>query len=370
MRGATMAAMVIVNNPGSWSAVYPPLRHAEWDGCTPTDLIFPFFLFIVGTAMAMPVRQPAGARVLRRTLILFALGLALNASSGLVTGQFSLGELRIMGVLQRIALCYAAAAVVTRWLGIRAQVALAGAVLLGYALLLAQWPSSPGSAFPHGDLSPAGSVVARFDRMVLTAPHLYRGGPQDPEGLLSTIPAVVTVLGGFWAGLVVRRWNSTSPRPPLRSLWGLPAAAVLAVLTGWALEAWGGVPINKALWSSSYVLYTGGWAILALWACVVLVDAGWPSRTRWSTILSRPLQILGVNAILLFVSSGLLARVLGAIRIRTPGGSVRLGAWLHEHGFAAWLPPQTASLGYAVAMLAFWWAVLWVCWRRGWVLKV
>ena len=370
MRGLTMAAMVVVNNPGSWGSVYPPLRHADWHGCTPTDLIFPFFLFVVGVAMAMPARSPAFSRVLRRTLWLFGLGLLLNASSSLVTGKFDPVEFRIMGVLQRIALCYFAASMVVRWTGLKTQVALAAAVLVGYGLVLTQWPAPAGPTPSHGDHSPAGSIVARLDRALLGSTHLYRGGPQDPEGLLSTLPAVVTVFAGLWSGKLVRRWISPPPRPGLNGLKALPLLAIGSILLGWAWARWGGLPLNKALWTSSFVLFTGGWAMIVFWLCVILMETQSPAHVRWVRNVAGPFQILGVNAIMLFVGSGLLSRVLGAIHLAGATGDIRLNAWIHERFFTWWLPPPAASLGFALTMLAFWWCVLWICWRREWILKV
>ncbi|MFN7019695.1 MAG: acyltransferase family protein [Phycisphaerales bacterium] len=361
-RGLTMGAMVVVNNPGSWSHVYSPLRHADWHGCTPTDLIFPFFLFAVGAAIAVSkstaTDRSAWLRMLRRSLILFGLGLLLNASSMLVTRRFDLSHLRIMGVLQRIAICYALAFSVTRLLRPAGQAMLAGAVLLAYAAALL-WVPFPGrdAAQP---LSMTNNLCGWVDRSILGVQHLYKQGAMDPEGLLSTLPATVTTLMGFWAG---RRLLSSRDGPS--AVHALAWAGLLLVFLGWLWHARFGLPLNKQLWTSSYTLFSAGCSSLVLWACVLIVDRAELHR------LSFPVEVLGRNAILLFVGSGILARLLSAVRIPADDGRVRtLSTWIYEAFYVPWAGTLNGSLAYALTWLGFWWVVLYVCWRRKWLLKV
>jgi predicted acyltransferase len=348
-RGLTMAAMVIVNNPGDWNAVYWPLLHAEWHGWTPTDLIFPFFLFIVGAAI--PLGSGRGwPSVLRRAAVIVGVGWLLAAFP-----LFRLGTLRIPGVLPRIGLCYLAAEAIVRAAGPdpagirRAVRPVIAAVLAGYWLLLTQVAPPGGVA---GDLSAEGNLGAWLDRLLL-AGHLWRPA-WDPEGLLSTLPAIVTTLLGVLAGLALR--DTSSPRRIVRTLaaWGL--AGVAAGLA-WHLA----FPINKSLWTSSYVLFTGGVAAAFLAACYAAVDAAPSDRSRrWS----EPLVALGRNALLLFVVSALLAKTL--IYVNWPDPSQPLGAWLYGAAFVPLLPAKLSSLAFALTHLALLWAGCWVLHRRRW----
>jgi predicted acyltransferase len=350
-RGLTMAGMVIVNNPGDWGTVYWPLLHAEWHGWTPTDLIFPFFLFIVGAAIPLGSRQGHfWARVLRRTAIILIVGWLLAAFP-----YFRLSTLRIPGVLPRIALCYLAAASVVRLAGEdtrrvrRVSVLGVAVLLLGYWFLMARVAPPGGVA---GDLSPAGNLGAWLDRTLLGG-HLWRQD-WDPEGLLSTAPAIATTLLGVLAGVFLR--EATSPRHVVRRLAGWGLAGVLAGL------AWHVVfPINKALWTSSYVLFTGGAAAAALAACYAWVDAAPTDHVRRR---SEPLVALGRNALLLFAASALVAKTL--LYLHWPDPSQPLGSWLYAAVFAPIAPPKVASLTFALAHLAILWAILWELHRRKW----
>lgn len=332
-RGLTIAGMVLVNNPGTWVAVYAPLRHAAWHGLTPTDVVFPFFLFIVG--VAIPLAPPTAGRVLRRAVIIFALGLVLN-------GAFDAdwATLRIPGVLQRIAACYLAGAALFLTTSWRTQALVTAALLLGYWAALALVPV-PG--FGRTGLGPEDNLAAWLDRAVL-GPHLLRlTRVYDPEGILSTLPAVATTLSGVLAGAWVR-----GARPPRESVRGLTLAGASATFVG---AAWGLVfPLNKALWTGSYAVLTAGLALLAFAACYWAIEMrGW---RRWA----GPFVVLGVNALALYFLSSLAAAVLA----RT--GAHRV---VFERVFAPWLAPLDASLAYALAYLALWWAVMWGLDRAG-----
>ena len=358
LRGLTVAAMVLVNNPGSWSAVYWPLRHAEWNGFTPTDMIFPFFLFIVGVAIPLALgtrleRDATGlvGRVLRRSVAIFALGLLLHALP-----WFHLATLRIPGVLQRIAICYLLAALLVVWsggiAGWRLQALVAGALLVGYWLLMTRVPVPGGVA---GDLSPAGNLAGYVDRRVL-GPHVWVASKfYDPEGLLSSLPAVATTLLGVLAGHWLRGAGTAR-----RVTGGLVLGGLAATAVGWL---WGqSFPINKSLWTSSYALFMAGLAALALAGCYWLIEG-----RRWRR-LARPFVLLGITALPLFFLSSLMARLLLLIRVGPE--QVRLQAWLFDRLFASWLPPIDASLAYAVAYVLLWWGLMWGLSRTGVRLRV
>ncbi|MEW5931383.1 MAG: heparan-alpha-glucosaminide N-acetyltransferase domain-containing protein [Gemmatimonadota bacterium] len=360
-RGITIAGMLLVNNPGSWSHVYDPLEHARWHGWTPTDLIFPFFLFIVGVAMAFSfaVQERRGAgrgemmgRVAKRSAILFLLGLVLAAFPfyGL-----DLATLRIPGVLQRIGLAFLLASAVVLFAGPRAQAAVAALLLLGYwaAMKLVPVPGYGG-----GSLEPDSNLAAWVDRAVLGTAHLWKSSKTwDPEGLLSTLPAVATVLLGVFAG----RWLR-SGRSPERKTAGMLAGGAAGVVAGllWN-EAF---PINKNLWTSSYVVFTAGMALLVLAVCYWLVDV--KGRRRWAF----PFVLLGVNAIAAFFLSGIMARLLTLVKWAGPTGDVTLKGWIHDHAFASWLSPLNASLAFALCFVLFWVGVMYVFYRKQVFIKV
>jgi predicted acyltransferase len=374
-RGATLLAMVAVNNPGTWGAMYAPLAHAEWHGWTPTDLIFPWFVFIMGTAVAIAMKKYSGGdakpqaavygRIAKRTVVLFALGLLLAASGGIyyaLAGDFShlsLANLRIPGVLQRLALAYLAVSLLALHFGWRGQLAVAVLILAGYATLLYYHPNHDDHV---GNLSPTGNMVRVVDLATIGPNHMYTRAtdePTDPEGFLSTFPAIVTALLGYWTGLAIDRWPRSMATVAKLALIG----GVLYVIG----EYWHtlGMPVNKKLWTSSFVLVTGGLAMAAFAGCYALFDLFGARK------LAMPLAIVGLNPITVFVGSGLLARLLTVIKVGSGDGAITLQAWLYQHLFTSWLAePKMASLGFSLATVAFWWLVAWLMWRRGWVLRV
>jgi predicted acyltransferase len=345
LRGFAIAGMIVVNDPGTWSAVYPPLRHAEWHGWTYTDTIFPFFLFVSGAAMALSFarRREAGddpsalrRHTVRRAAVLVALGLALNLAGylALETNRF-----RIPGVLQRIGLCVLVSGLVFLAGGGRAVGWTAAALLLGYWAVLAPGP-----------LDPEGNLAARIDRAVFGS-HTWQPG-WDPEGLLSTLPAIATMLLGLLAGLRLR--GPGSPGERLRSLALFGAAGVAAGLL------WGRVfPINKNLWTSSYAVLMSGLAALSLAATAWAVDLrghrGWAAPFLW----------LGRNAIAAFTLSALGAIVLLAIPVGGPDGRPRsLWQAAYRTVFDRFVDPRLGSLLFALAYLAFWTIVFGILYRR------
>jgi predicted acyltransferase len=352
-RGLTVAGMVLVNNPGTWRAVYPPLRHASWHGWTPTDLVFPFFLFIVGVAipLALGPRLADGegrgrivARILRRSITIFALGLILHAVPSL-----DLATLRIPGVLQRIAVCYLAAALLFVVAGWRTLAIVSATALLAYwaGLMLVPVPG-----FGAGDLGPEGNLAAWLDRALL-GPHIWRvGRVYDPEGILSTVPAVVTTLFGVLTGQWIRSGRSADV-----AVRGLFMAGSVGIALGLAWGRW--LPLNKSLWTSSYAVFTAGAALIVLALCYWAIEIrGW----RWWT---PPFVVLGINALAVFFLSTLLAKLLIYVHIAGPDGRPRvLQAMLFQALFAGWVP-AAASLVWALANVLLWWAVMYLLFRSG-----
>jgi predicted acyltransferase len=354
-----MAGMVIVNNPGTWDAVYAPLRHADWHGWTPTDLIFPWFLCIMGASMALagPGRDRWPA-VWGRAATLAGLGLFMAGFP-----FFNPERWRIPGVLMRIAWCYLAAAAV--WRGVRVAdpgatlrrlALLVAAICIGYWALLTFVAPPGGSA---GDLSPAGNLGAWLDRALLGG-HLWQPD-WDPEGVLSTVPAVASTLLGLMAGVVIA---AARPHSAARSLVGAGAVLVAAGLT-WHLR----FPINKSLWTSSYVLFTAGTAAVVLAAVHHALDDG--RAAGWMERATEPLVALGRNAILLFVASGLVAKTLIVTTVSDGrGADVPLQGWIYGALFAPLAAPKVASLLYAAACLALLYALLAALHRRRWYWSV
>lgn len=353
-RGLTMAGMVIVNNPGDWSNVYAPLLHAEWHGWTPTDLIFPFFLFIVGVSITLSRKSASWTSILRRAAIIFALGLFLAGYP-----RFDVSTWRIPGVLQRIAVCYLFAAAAFRITsGDRRQqgivlATLAVAISLVYWMVMALVPAPGGVA---GDLSPSGNLGAWIDRTLMSG-HLWRP-TWDPEGLLSTLPAIATTLLGTVTGL----WLGSSQTPE-RKAAGLFAGGLVALVVG---QLWDVVfPINKNLWTSSYVVFTAGGAALLLALCYWVIDVkGWRAWTK-------PFVILGTNAITLYVLSGLLVDTLGSISVAGPEGrDIAVSRYIYLEYFTPLASPKNTSLLYAAAHLLILFAVLAWMYRKRIFLKV
>ncbi|MGH1364371.1 MAG: acyltransferase family protein [Calditrichia bacterium] len=354
-RGITIAGMILVNNPGSWSTVYAPLLHAPWHGWTPTDFIFPFFLFIVGVSMAfsLPRQQEKLStaqlyqKIGRRTLILFGLGLFLAAFP-----FFKLDTLRIPGVLQRIAVVYLCASVIVLHTGVRGQVGWFAGLLLGY------WAAMTLIAVPGygaGDLSIEGNLAAFVDSNLLSG-HMWKK-TWDPEGILSTIPAIATTLSGVLTGHFLKSKNE---RATIAG-W-LFVSGWLAVLAGlfWAIL----FPLNKALWTSSYVVFTTGAALQFLAFCYFLIDV--KGIKAWA----KPAIVYGMNAIAVFVLSGVLARILIFTKVPSGSESISLKSWIYNNLFLSWADPINASLAFAFVNVLFWLAAMWFLYNRKIFIKI
>ena len=361
-RGLTVLAMILVNNPGDWGHIYPPLEHSEWNGCTPTDLIFPFFLFIVGVSLVYAldgVKQkggPQGAvlwRVLRRAMVLFGLGLLLS-----LYPKFDFSTVRVMGVLQRIALVFLGCSIIFLKTSRRTQIWLIIGCLIGYAVLIQMVPVPD---FGPANLEPTTNLGAWLDRLIFGEAHLWTVSKTwDPEGLLGTLPALGTGLLGVLTAQWLRR---TDRQPAAKVAWLFVVAGAVTIL-GLTWAPW--FPINKALWSSPYVLYTGGLAMASLaplyWLCDVQGYRAW----------TGPALAYGVNAILVFSLSVLLSRTFALFKLMGPGGkTVGLKEWIYEWGIAPhFTDPRNASLVGAVILVLIWLGILSWMRRKGVILKV
>ncbi len=416
-RGMTIGGMVLVNNPGT-SPVYWPLDHAEWNGLTPTDWIFPFFLFIVGMSISIALGKRVEERVDRaiytkifsRAALIYLLGqlmsilpffeygkteaptlvrpaiwLLLSASllffllrkfrvaiaiaaigvfgilflylAGYHVAPYNFGTMRVLGVLPRIAICYLAASLIflnTTW---KQQTCIALALLIGYWIVMATI-SVPGCAVTSND-DKACNLAAYVDRMVIGVNHIWRYGKvYDPEGIMSTIPAIATTLSGVLAGT----WMRTR-RDNLDKLSGIFVFGIALFAIGWIWNSF--FPFNKALWTSSYVFVTSGLALATFGVCYWLLDI--KGYKRWAT----PFKIFGANALALFVFSGLMARMLGAFKFDGPWPEPKtFGSLLLDNVLLRIMQPTNASLTYAIGFILVWLFLMWLLYRRNIYIKV
>lgn len=435
-RGMTIAGMVLVNNPGTWSAIYGPLKHAEWHGITPTDYVFPFFLFIVGVSISIALgkrkTEKAGSdvykKIITRSLAIFATGLAISALPLFVMGDtniawplkwiaaisiiaslyflflrnfkvafslialwavivfgsliagsdvawYNVGQMRIPGVLQRIAVCYLIVSLIflhTNW---KQQAA------IGIALLLVYWLLMTVVQVPGCDVTTiddkACNLAAWLDRTILTEAHIWRSAKVfDPEGILSTVPALATTISGVLTGTwLTQKYKDNDESEgsqatikddqagDLRKAVGLFFMGTILLAIGWT---WSLVfPLNKSLWTSSYVVYTSGLALLTLGFCYYVIDI--KGYKRWA----RPFVIFGVNALALFVFSGIMARVMGMIRILAADEkTISLQQWIFNNLFLSWAEPINASLAYAISFILLWLFLMWLLYRRRLFIKI
>jgi predicted acyltransferase len=353
-RGATIASMILVNNPGTWEHVYAPLRHAEWHGWTFTDTVFPFFLWIVGVAMTLSTakriergedRRQLLLHAVRRAAILFAIGFLLGPFP-----HYDFSKIRIPGVLQRIAICYLVATAIFLYTKMRGQVVALLAVYAVYWYFMLHYPV-PG--FGAGQLQPVGNFGQYLDNLLIPGHMWSQTKVWDPEGLFTTLPAIGTVLLGIFAGYLLR-WKTGASRRVV-SLLALGAALVLA---GQLLS--GAMPINKPIWTVSYSLFMGGLASFCLGLWYWLADAA-RFEVRWL----MPVEWMGRNAILLYMLSGLLADACSMIQV----GTVSLRAWLYGDVFGSFLSPINASLAFGLLNVIVLGLVAWGLNARKWYLK-
>jgi predicted acyltransferase len=357
-RGLTIAGMILVNNAGNWNFIYPALGHAPWHGITPTDLIFPFFLFIVGVAMTLSftkrlergiAKKRLFLHVIYRSVIIFILGLFLNGFP-----YFDMSILRIPGVLQRIAIVYFLSSVIFLTFNKKFILYWIIGLLSFYWLMMAFFPV-PG--FGAGILTKEGNFSAYIDRMFLMG-HMYTGTRTwDPEGIFSTLPAIATTLFGIMAAFNLQSNRTKEEKTILLFFWG----CILSVL-GVIMDIY--LPINKNIWTSSYSVYTAGMALLFLAMSYYLIDI--KGYKKWTT----PFLVFGTNAITVYFLSGIIARILNTIKISDFNGiQVTLKTWIYNNAFA-WLGTYNASLGYAVCYVLFWLGIMWIFYSKKLFIKV
>ncbi len=363
LRGITIAGMIMVNNPGSWSYAYAPLRHAHWHGLTPTDLVFPFFMFIMGVSTFMSLRkfnfEPSKAaigKIIRRTILIFVIGLALGwfgqLTRGLATGE-SFGvaathfdTLRILGVLQRLALAYGFAALIAVLVNNKLLAWVIGILLVGYYLIL---------RFGNGFDMSEENIIAVIDKTLWGTGHMYKDTtPEgvrialDPEGLLSTIPSIAHVLIGFLFGKLIVAHRDNHTRVEKILIWG-----TILAFSGLLLQY--GCPINKKIWSSTFVLVTTGFAAQLLGLLIWIIDIH--QKEKWS----RFFHAFGVNPLIVYVFAGVLANLVSNIRFSYRGEFASLKSFTYEVLLRPWAGDYFGSLLYALLFIT-------VCWLFGYIL--
>ncbi|MEY3435984.1 MAG: hypothetical protein RL335_440 [Bacteroidota bacterium] len=355
-RGATVALMILVNNPGSWSYIYAPLKHAPWHGCTPTDLVFPFFLFAVGNAMAfvMPkLNTPSlfWRKVTRRFILIFGIGLLLNwfpfikwSDNVLVGKPFEI--LRILGVLQRIALAYFFASIIIYFLKPR------GAFVASAAILLLYWWMAWSFGDPADPYSINGYFGNTIDKMILGENHMYKGEgfPFEPEGIMSTLTSIVQVIFGYFVGDYIL---TKGKNPDMIS--NLFVAASLLIFTGifWDMS----FPINKKIWTSSYVLYTTGLAMMILAVMMHFIEL-----KNHKSFVTSFFDVFGKNPLFIFVLSGVWVKLYGLMHIpeeitNSTQTFINGYGWLYKHIFQPSFGDYLGSFCFALAHIALFWAI-------------
>ena len=367
-RGATIAGMMLVNNPGSWGHIYPPFKHAAWHGWTYTDTVFPFFLWIVGVAMtfSMAKRIEQGAdrnklmlHVLKRSAAIIAIGLFLNGFPfGLAFGHnFAFETMRLPGVLQRIGLCYLIAGTILLFSSITWQIRWTAIFLVGYWLLIRLVPV-PG--YGAGILEPMGNLAWYIDSTVL-AGHTWRGAPVpgfDPEGIISMIPAIATTMLGILTGYFVRSQRSTEDKTGWMFFWGS-----ILILAGLTMDNW--LPINKNLWTSSYTVFMAGLSLVVFTCCYWVIDV--KGYKRWI----KPFEIYGLNAITMFALSGIIGRLITLIKLTgSDGSAISFKTWYYETFFLSIGDSMLASFLHSIAFMLGLYLIAYIMYRQKWVLKV
>ncbi|MEO5581874.1 MAG: DUF5009 domain-containing protein [Saprospiraceae bacterium] len=353
-RGMTLVLMLIVNNPGDWGHIYEPLEHAEWHGCTLTDLVFPFFLFIVGVAipLALGARKESGntddqlyKKILSRVLLIFLIGLALSGFP-----YYRFGTIRIPGVLQRIAVVYGIVSVLYLNFSIKTLLIIGGSILLIYWMMMTLIPV-PGLGY--ASLEPETNLGAWLDYKLLKG-HLWsQSKVWDPEGILSTLPALGTGILGLWTGDLIKK---ASPLNEKVNRLFFAGAICLVVGYFWDMV----FPINKKIWTSSYVLFAGGLAMLTLSSLIYLIDI--KGIKSWS----KHFNYFGMNSLMVFVGSGLLARLLGLIRIPAGDKSIALKTWIYKAYLWEGLDLKISSFLFALSfMMVFYFILKWM-YHKGW----
>lgn len=348
--------MILVNSAGYLNAVYPWIEHSSWHGCTLADCIFPFFLFIMGISLVFSIEKQQRMaqhtniklnlffKIFRRSLIIFLLGFSLN----LFGSGFNFSTVRVMGVLQHIAVCYLIAATLYLYCSIRIQAIVMLVLLIAYALMITLIPV-PGIG--ANVLTQEGNLPAYVDRLIFSQKHIFLQGSYDPEGLLTVLPAVASVLVGNLTGVWLLSRHSSK-----QTCLAMLAAGMLSLLLAHVCQHW--LPLNKALWTSSFVLYTSGWALILFTLFYWVIDVkGWKA---WS----KPLEIFGLNAILVYFLHIFFLIVQRIITVHEASGKLVVLRVYFTDRLYGWAQPATASLLYAITYLLFWFLILAILYRR------
>lgn len=362
LRGITIALMVLVNNPGSWSNIYDPFKHASWHGFTPTDLVFPTFLFVIGNAMSFSLRkyeeQSVGIflkKIFTRSLLIFFIGLFMSAFPFVYRNELGelifkdLTQMRIMGVLQRIALCYLIAGLILHFIKTQATIIISINILLIYWWIMYRFGSLPD---PY---SLANNAALKFDLLLFHPDNLWKGFgiTFDPEGLLSTLPAIVNVVAGYIAGIFIQRSGNT-----ISSIGKLAVSGIILLIIAKVWDLY--FPIIKGIWTSSYVIYSIGWNLLIIAALILIIEI-WKFK-KWTYFF----QVFGRNPLFIFVLSGLIAMLMSIIWV--DGGSLK--PWIYNNVFLSWLTKYNASLAFAVSFMLLMWIIGYVLDKKKIYIKV
>jgi predicted acyltransferase len=356
LRGLTIALMILVNTPGSWSHIYAPFKHAAWHGFTPTDWVFPSFLFVIGNAMSFSLRKYENVseaaflqKVFKRAALIFLIGLFLNVfpfvyrEDGALVFK-NLANLRIMGVLQRISLCYLFGSLIIHYLKLKKSIIFGGLILLGYWAILWFFGDSPN---PFGLEN---NAALKFDQFIFRDANLYKGFgiPFDPEGLLSTLPAVVNVIAGYVAGVFIQKSGNN-----MKTIVKLSVFGVVLLGLGQIWDIW--LPINKPIWTSSYVLFSTGWTLLVLSGFILIIEIF--GFKKWTAFF----EAFGRNPLFVFVMSGLVVMLMNIIYVNGQA----LKPWLYQNLYLSWLSDYNASLLFAISyMLLMWLLGFWLHKKR------
>lgn len=362
LRGMTIALMVLVNNPGSWATIYAPFKHAFWHGFTPTDLVFPTFLFVIGNAMSFSLKKYEEKsesiflkKIIIRSLLIFAIGLFLSAFPFVYInddGGFIFKDrtnMHIMDVLQPIAICYLFAGLMLHYLKITVSIIISVIILLGYWWIM----------FAFGTMSDPyslmGNAALKFDLLIFPPENLWKGFRIrfDSEGLLSTMPAVTNVVVGYVAGVFIQRSGIK-----LSSVWKLALSGVIILMIALFWDIY--FPINKGIWTSSFVLYSVGWDFLLIAALILIIKVR--KFKNWTYFL----VVFGRNPLFIFVLSGLIAMLMGIIWI----DGTFIKPWLYKNAFLSWLTSYNASLMFAMCFILVMWGIGYVLDKKKIYMKV
>ncbi len=380
MRGITIAGMIMVNNPGSWSHLYAPLAHAEWNGFTPTDLVFPFFMFIMGISTYISLQKynfefstSALRKIVKRTVVIFLIGLAIgwfgrfcrywvNPTEGLSflenlwNATWTFDQLRILGVMQRLALCYCAASIIALTVKHSRIPYIIITLLVGYFILI-----MAGNGFAYNETN----ILSIVDRAILTPDHMYKDNGIDPEGLLSTIPAIAHVLLGFCMGrMMLANKNKTMDRESLLQSHIVTLFIVGTILTFSGLLLSYGCPINKKIWSPTFVLTTCGMASSTLALLIWIIDV--KGKRKWSMFF----ESFGINPLFMYVLGGVMSILFDCIHFPWGEGSISIHGFFYDVCFVPLFGNLNGSLAYALLFIAINWIIGYQLYKRKIYIKI